>query len=64
MRRVKQWEIIADNLKKAGFSMGWIPAIDTDERSIWIVNAHRDGKRYVERADEKLTAWVELQSVI
>ena len=32
---------------------------------MWIVNAHRDdGKRFVVRADEKLTAFVELESAI
>jgi len=29
-----------------------------------IVNAHRDGKRFVVRADEKLTAFVELERAI
>jgi hypothetical protein len=31
-------------------------------RTIWIADAHRDGKRFVVRADEKLTAFVELES--
>jgi len=32
---------------------------------IWIVDAHRDnGERFVVRADEKLTAFVELESAI
>jgi len=32
---------------------------------VWIADAHReDGKRYVERADEKLTAFLELESAI
>jgi hypothetical protein len=32
---------------------------------IWIVDAHRgDGKRFVMHADEKLTAFMELESVI
>ena len=30
-------------------------------RTIWIVDAHGYGKRFVVRADEKLTAFVELQ---
>jgi len=34
-------------------------SISSDE--IWIVDAHRDGKRFVVRADEKLTAFVEVQ---
>jgi hypothetical protein len=37
----------------------------TPMQTIWIADAHRDdGKRYVVRADEKLTAFVELESVI
>jgi hypothetical protein len=58
---LKYWEIIADNLSKAGWSWGWVAAIDSNGRTIWIVDAHRDdGKRFVVRADEKLTAFVEL----
>src|SRR5438093_8973934 len=60
---VKYWEIIADNLSKAGWSWGYISAIDSEGRTIWIADAHRcDGKRYVVRADEKLTAFIELES--
>jgi hypothetical protein len=58
------WEIIADNLKKAGWSLGWVSAIDSNGQTIWIADAHRDdGKRLVVRADEKLTAFLELESV-
>ena len=40
-------------------------AIDSEERTIWIVDAHRDdGKRFVVRADEKLTAFLELEAAI
>jgi hypothetical protein len=46
-------EIIADNLKKAGWSWGCVSAIDSNGRTIWIADAHRgDGKRFVVRADE------------
>jgi hypothetical protein len=46
--RVKDWEIIADNLKKAGLSLGWVSAVDSRGRTIWIADAHRgDGKRFV-----------------
>jgi hypothetical protein len=32
---------------------------------IWIADAHRgDGRRFVARADEKLTAFLELESAI
>jgi hypothetical protein len=58
---MKYWEIIADNLKKAGWSLGWVSVIDSDGRTIWIADAHRnDGKRFVVRAGEKLTAFLEL----
>jgi hypothetical protein len=62
--RVKRyWEIIADNLRKAGWSWGCVSAIDSNGRTIWIVDAHRgDGKRFVVRADEKLAAFMELAS--
>jgi hypothetical protein len=53
---------IADNLSKAGWSWGCVSAVDRDGRTIWIADAHRgDGKRFVVRADEKLTAFVELE---
>jgi len=35
----KYWEIIADNLKKAGWSLGWVLAIDSERQTIWIVDA-------------------------
>jgi hypothetical protein len=34
------------------------------ERTIWIVDAHGYGKRFVVRADEKLTAFLELEAAI
>jgi hypothetical protein len=59
------WEIIADNLSKAGWSLGSVSAIDSNGRTIWIADAHRgDGKRLVVHAEEKLTAFLELESVI
>jgi hypothetical protein len=62
---VKYWEIIADNLKKRGWSWGCVSAVDREGRTIWIVDAHReDGKRLVGRGDEKLTAFLELESRI
>jgi hypothetical protein len=62
---VKYLEIIADNLSKAGWSLGYVSAIDSNGRTIWIADAHRDdGKRFVVPADEKLTAFIELESAI
>ena len=62
---MKYWEIIADNLSKAGWSLGCVSAMDRDGRTIWIADAHRDdGKRFVVHADEKLTAFVELEAAV
>jgi hypothetical protein len=59
------WEIIADNLSKAGWSWGCGATVDSNGRTIWIVDAHRDdGKRFVVRADEKLTGFLELEATI
>jgi hypothetical protein len=62
---VKYWEIIADNLSKAGWSWGCVSAVDSRGRAIFVADAHRDdGKHLVVRADEKLTAFVELEAAI
>ena len=61
---MKYWEIIADNLCKAGWSLGWVSAVDSEGRTIWIVDAHRDhGKRFVVRSDELLSAFLELERI-
>src|SRR6266481_683016 len=50
---------------KAGWSWGYVSAIDFDVRTIWIVDAHRDdGQRFIVRADEKLTAFLELERAV
>jgi hypothetical protein len=62
--RLPCWEIIADNLHKAGWSLGWVSALDLEGRTIWIVDAHGYGKRFIVRADEMLTAFLELETAI
>jgi hypothetical protein len=62
---MKYWEIIADNLSKAGWSWGCASAMDSHGRAIFAADAHRgDGQRFIVRADEKLTAFIELEAVI
>jgi hypothetical protein len=62
---VKYWEIIADNLSKAGWSWGWVSAVDSEGRTIWIADSHRgDGKRLVVHAGEKLMAFLELERAV
>jgi len=41
-----------------------LSALDRKGRTIWIVDAHGYGKRFIVRADEMLTAFLELQSAI
>jgi uncharacterized protein DUF6804 len=62
-RSIEGKSLIADTLGKAGWSWGCVTAINSNGRTLWIADAHRDdGKRFVVRADEKLTAFMELES--
>jgi hypothetical protein len=61
VKSLKSWGIIADNLSTAGWSWGCVSAVDSEARTIWVADAHRDGKRFVVHADEKLSAFLELQ---
>jgi hypothetical protein len=57
----RYWEIIADKLSKADWSLGWVSVVDSEGRTLWIVDAHRDdGQRFVVRSDEMLSAFLEL----
>jgi len=59
---MRRWETIADNLSNAGWSWGCVSTVDSHRRTIWIADARRDdGKRFVVRAGEKLTAFLELE---
>ena len=61
---MKYWELVSDNLSKAGWSWGWVSVIDSEGRTLWIVDAHLDdGKRFVVRSDEMLTAFLELERI-
>ena len=54
MPRVNYWE--------GRLELGCVSAIDSNGRTIWIVDAHRDdGRRFIVRADEILSAFVELE---
>jgi len=62
---LKYWETIADNFSKGGCSWGCVSALDANGRTTWIADAHcGHGKRFVLRADEKLTAFLELEAAI
>jgi hypothetical protein len=50
--------------KKAGWTLGCVSALDSEGRTIWIIDARFDGKRFVVRANEKLTAFLKLEAAI
>jgi hypothetical protein len=42
--------------------LGWVSAVDSERRTIWIVDAHRgDESRFIVRADEILSAFIQLE---
>jgi hypothetical protein len=48
---VNYWKIIADNLSKAGWSWGCVSGVDSNGRTIFVADVHRDdGKRLIARA--------------
>jgi len=53
-----------DISKFAGETVGCVSAIDSQGRTIWIVDAHGYGKRFIVRADELLTAFLEAERAI
>jgi beta-xylosidase len=62
---LKNWEIIADRLSAAGWSWGCVSAVDSEGRTIWIADAHRDdGRRFIVHADKKLSAFLELERAV
>jgi uncharacterized metal-binding protein len=59
--RVNYWEIVADNLSKAGWSWGCCTvAIASGLR--YIVDVSRDARRFIVKSDELLTAFLELEA--
>ena len=61
---MKYWELVADKLSKAGWSWGCVATIDSNGRTIFVADAHRDdGKRFVVGSDERLAAFLELERI-
>jgi hypothetical protein len=57
---VKYWEVIADRLHAEGWSYG-IAEHFTKHGFLFCVDAHRDGKRFIVKADDLLTAFLSLE---
>jgi hypothetical protein len=52
---MKYWEIIAQNLSKAGWSWSCVATVDREGRNILLLtHIAAKGKRFVVHADEKL----------
>jgi hypothetical protein len=52
---MQYWEVIADKLSAAGWSWGYCSAVTRDGWR-WIVDGHREGRRYIVHSDELLSA--------
>jgi hypothetical protein len=57
---VKYWEIIADRLHAEGWSYGIAEHL-TKHGLLFCVDAQRDGKRFIVKADDLLTAFLSLE---
>jgi hypothetical protein len=44
--------------------LGWVSALDLEGRTIWIVYAHGYERRFIVHAEEKLTAFLELEGAV
>jgi hypothetical protein len=61
MPPMKYWEIVADKLHASGWSWGYCSAVTPDGWR-WIVDADREGRRYVVHSDELLSRLSEIGS--
>ena len=43
---MKYWEIIVNNMSKAGFRLGCVSALYTDGPTIWVVAAERETETF------------------
>jgi hypothetical protein len=60
---VKYWEIISDNLRKAGWSLGYVSAIDSDGRTSLMTHTATTEPVSSLVGEEKLTAFLEVERV-
>lgn len=58
------WELIADELKRDGWSVGWVRAV-VGNHLLWSVDATKhDGRRFIAQAEELAVAMAELQKAL
>lgn len=63
MSPMKYWEIIAGKLSAAGVSWAYCSAV-THDGWHWMVDAHREGRRYIVHSDDLLSAFLELEAML
>src|ERR1043166_6286490 len=56
-----EWKTIADRLSEAGWTWGCTERVDSQGKTIFVADAHHGGKSFAVRADNKLTAFSELE---
>jgi hypothetical protein len=62
---MKYWELIAAELTRDGWSWGYVRLISSTGHTLFQVDAHRDnGKKYIVRTEELLTAFLQLQRAV
>ena len=60
-------EIVADEIRASGYSVGIVGYIDGEGRDMWAADAWREndgGHRYIAWADSELAAWIALKQTI
>ena len=62
-RPISQRLLKSDKPNAAGWSWGYCRAVTKDGWR-WIVDAHREGRRYIVHSDELLTAFLELEATL
>jgi hypothetical protein len=68
MSEATYWEIISDQIKADGWSVGWTRYLDTTGEAaglwMWQADAHKDdGRQFIARAEELAVAFCELQKM-
>jgi hypothetical protein len=61
---MKYWEIIAEKLTVAGWSWGYCSAVGAAGRYFIIDAKNGDGRRFIVKSDELLSAFLELEATV
>lgn len=61
----QDWEVIADNIFRAGWSWGYCTAKTETSATLFVVDAHKTGHgHHVVRSDDPLAAFKELEKIV